>query len=351
MPYGSDNPDWKAELDQLYNAIRDAANNCGLLPNRADSLPGLDFVSTIFKRVRSAEAMIAVCSPDPKTCQSNPNVLYELGVAHALGRPALLLTTNSETLPADLRTKHALVYQPSELRTWQDLSNTIKIHLQEILNRTGDTFVDPEWHPHGIRAIKARHKMCLDEAFTHHFAVIVTFTENIRHFFQPIDNELPHLESYVREIYTQIDDIEEDKIALFNESWKRYVGAFEKAAEEIYGASLKRSEVVGPEYLSAVEDAFKFFEEQTATDIVISKAVAKAKSSYNLIKCALDRYPGRHNKIVGEYLTIGQYLATKLGIDITEFYAKIQQLKLDAQQVVLQSHNLMINLLIVFRKG
>ena len=42
----------------------------------------------------------------------NPNVMLEIGYARALKKPVLLLTSEPDTLPFDLRTQRALVYEP-----------------------------------------------------------------------------------------------------------------------------------------------------------------------------------------------------------------------------------------------
>ena len=43
----------------------------------------------------------------------NPNVMLEVGYARALGKPVLLLTDASDTLPFDFRTQRALLYKPA----------------------------------------------------------------------------------------------------------------------------------------------------------------------------------------------------------------------------------------------
>ena len=44
----------------------------------------------------------------------NPNVFYELGLAHALGKPSILLVQNIEDIPFDLRHLRIIVYSPTE---------------------------------------------------------------------------------------------------------------------------------------------------------------------------------------------------------------------------------------------
>ena len=51
---------------------------------------------------------------------NNANVFYELGMAHALGKPVLVLTQNMDEVPFDLQSRRILLYdtdKPEELQT------------------------------------------------------------------------------------------------------------------------------------------------------------------------------------------------------------------------------------------
>ncbi len=41
----------------------------------------------------------------------NPNVFYEVGIAHTLGKPVLLLSQSIEDVPFDLRHRRVLPYE------------------------------------------------------------------------------------------------------------------------------------------------------------------------------------------------------------------------------------------------
>jgi len=51
----------------------------------------------IFDSIRSCRLVIADCTG------ANPNVLYEIGLAHAIGTRVLLLTKNLKDVPFDIR--------------------------------------------------------------------------------------------------------------------------------------------------------------------------------------------------------------------------------------------------------
>ena len=49
----------------------------------------------------------------------NPNVFYELGLAHAAGKPAILLSSNEEDIPFDLRHVRVIYYE-TRMAGWED---------------------------------------------------------------------------------------------------------------------------------------------------------------------------------------------------------------------------------------
>lgn len=71
----------------------------GLKCERADEeVEPRPFLDKIRDFIRNADVIIADCSGN------NPNVLYELGIAHALGKPIILITRNSPNeAPSDIR--------------------------------------------------------------------------------------------------------------------------------------------------------------------------------------------------------------------------------------------------------
>jgi hypothetical protein len=84
------------------------------------------FPADIFEGLRAARVVVAVCSPlPPKSleatesaeapCTPNVNVLYEVGIAHALGKPTIILTTDTMAVPADLVSRHLLTYNRNDV--------------------------------------------------------------------------------------------------------------------------------------------------------------------------------------------------------------------------------------------
>lgn len=84
------------------------ADRCKLRPERGDDMFGSDVVmDDITKSIRRARLIIADLTG------RNPNVFYEVGIAHALNNQVLLMTQSIDDVPFDLRHRRALVYEYS----------------------------------------------------------------------------------------------------------------------------------------------------------------------------------------------------------------------------------------------
>jgi len=91
--------------------------------------PGVIF-QDMQREIAQADVVIAEITP------SNPNVFYELGYAHALGKPTILLAQRGVNLPFDIRSFRVVYYDDTiggKDRVEEDLST----HLDAILQSVG----------------------------------------------------------------------------------------------------------------------------------------------------------------------------------------------------------------------
>jgi len=89
---------FQPQFDPVYKTLRDVSKANGLRCRRADDIwenPAVmqDVVSLIDK------SKIVICDCTGR----NPNVFYEVGIAHTLGREVILITQSKEDIPFDLR--------------------------------------------------------------------------------------------------------------------------------------------------------------------------------------------------------------------------------------------------------
>jgi len=115
------------EFLPLYReAIKPAIDGAGLLSVRTDQLDLVgDVVGALHAAIRSSACGVAVISGN------NANVMYELGLAHAQGKPVLLLcekeagSTNLPELPYDLRHESVIPYSVHDLATLRESIRSI----------------------------------------------------------------------------------------------------------------------------------------------------------------------------------------------------------------------------------
>lgn len=87
-----------AGFDSVYETLRDTVQAAGLRCRRADDIwenPAV--IQDVVSLIDRSRVVIADCSG------RNPNVFYEIGIAHALGREVILITQSPEDIPFDLR--------------------------------------------------------------------------------------------------------------------------------------------------------------------------------------------------------------------------------------------------------
>lgn len=85
--------------------IRPAVEEAGLACLRADEVFSKPQIThDIWKQIRSCRLVVA------ELTGRNPNVLYELGLAHAIGKPAVIMTRNEADVPFDLKALRYLFY-------------------------------------------------------------------------------------------------------------------------------------------------------------------------------------------------------------------------------------------------
>lgn len=122
---------FSAVFDAVYaNVIRPAIEATGLSSVRADQIYSKpQIMADIWKALRSSRIVIAELS------DKNANVFYELGLAHAIGKPVIIITRNEQDVPFDLKALRYLFYDINN-PSWGDslkkvLTDMIRSLLEE----------------------------------------------------------------------------------------------------------------------------------------------------------------------------------------------------------------------------
>jgi hypothetical protein len=121
MPFSDD-------MNEVYDEIRGTALRCGATVARADDFVGRGVViRDVWTAICSAKLIIADCT------HRSPNVFYEIGLAHAIGTPVLLLTQDPSDAPFDVRHERLIQYSPARMR---DFRVALEVNIRYQLRQT-----------------------------------------------------------------------------------------------------------------------------------------------------------------------------------------------------------------------
>lgn len=116
-----------ARFDGVYRAIESACRAVGQNCRRADNIWNRDaIIDDIAELIDTSSVVICDCTG------KNPNVFYELGIAHTLGRQTILITGTEADVPFDVRHRRFLTYYGND-QGLADLEQHLTIRLQTIL--------------------------------------------------------------------------------------------------------------------------------------------------------------------------------------------------------------------------
>lgn len=113
----------------LYKRIiKPAVEDSGLECVRADevfSKPQITY--EIWNQVRACRLVLA------ELTGKNPNVLYELGLAHAIGKPSIIITRHKDDVPFDLRALRYLYYDTNDPFWGENLRQQITEMIRSVI--------------------------------------------------------------------------------------------------------------------------------------------------------------------------------------------------------------------------
>mgnify|MGYP001587936746 FL=1 len=113
-------------MEVFTHGIAPACEKAGFAAVRVDQLKGhFNINRKIIEHIFSSDAVIA------EITDKNPNVFYEMGVAHSIGNKTIMVAQNAKDLPFDIRNYRCLIYEQSETGL-QQLQKQIVESLQEL---------------------------------------------------------------------------------------------------------------------------------------------------------------------------------------------------------------------------
>ena len=125
----------REDLRNTFDVIESVAVYCGLKCVRADRIAqSHQITDDINRNIESARIVIADLSGN------NPNVFYEVGLAHGRDKRVVLMVQNETVVPFDLRGVRYLRYDPSDL-------NSLRTKLIDFL-KTSISTIPSNWNGH-----------------------------------------------------------------------------------------------------------------------------------------------------------------------------------------------------------
>jgi hypothetical protein len=112
---------------KAFDAIKSTVEELGLDCIKADDIwMNTTFIQDIFELIFTSRVVIADFSG------KNPNVFYEAGIAHTLGKTVIPITQSIDDVPSDLRHHRVLLYHPND-QGYRELAIEIKKRLQTLI--------------------------------------------------------------------------------------------------------------------------------------------------------------------------------------------------------------------------
>lgn len=127
---------FSGEFDNYYQEIlKPTIEECSLIAIRADEIYGIKpIMEDIAECIINADIIIA------DVTGRNPNVNYELGMAHALGKNVIIISQTIDDIPFDYRHIRAIIYQTKKANWAKLLQSELKHTINSISTDTSKSY-------------------------------------------------------------------------------------------------------------------------------------------------------------------------------------------------------------------
>jgi nucleoside 2-deoxyribosyltransferase len=135
-------------LDQVSGAIAEAVGSHDFKFNRVDLNPGRPkWTENVPEGIRKAAVVVAVINnKEGDSCRINANVAYELGLAHALGKPVIIIVDNcQDTHFSDIKHFNWLESHSNGEFRRKEFIKRLQNRLTTELNRLNEKYSHPLW--------------------------------------------------------------------------------------------------------------------------------------------------------------------------------------------------------------
>jgi hypothetical protein len=162
-------------FDSNYeNVIKPTIIQSGLTPIRGDEIFSANAImEDIWKNIATCRLLVA------ELTGQNPNVYYELGIAHTLDKPVILLIQKGEKLPFDISAIRAITYDTTESDWMEQFAKILKKTIASLLQGSGHE--RPYWKKYQTKkdkALRSLPQLKLEKTHAAFSDAIYSLTEN-----------------------------------------------------------------------------------------------------------------------------------------------------------------------------
>ncbi|MCI5209027.1 MAG: hypothetical protein D3910_09565 [Candidatus Electrothrix sp. ATG2] len=183
---------FEKKYNDIFAEIQDACNSLKYIAKRMDKgRSKVQAIPELFDKIKNSKLNIVVI-PDEGNI-NNPNVMYELGLSHAWGKPTLLIYFTSELpsqLPFNIATKQALKLE----RNAENITDKIQVAMMHLLEKQRENkknYIDPDWRDYDVYETNSvRHFLLQEEArlsLRYIFNLMISFQRQIVPLFYHLD--------------------------------------------------------------------------------------------------------------------------------------------------------------------
>jgi hypothetical protein len=118
---------------RVHDTVERALLDLNVELARLENVAGAPLTNVIIDFIRSSDFLVVDIT------RQNPNVFYELGFAHAMNKPTILIASTETTgeIPADLSGIQIFVYDPSNLR---ELGSYLRRAVQPLVSEAASRY-------------------------------------------------------------------------------------------------------------------------------------------------------------------------------------------------------------------
>jgi hypothetical protein len=126
------------EFDDIYKlGIKQSCADAGAYCERVDEqIFNESILERIYNQISKADVVIADMT------NRNPNVFYEVGYAHALGKTTILLTKNSDDIPFDLKHYPHIIYNNQIVKLKEELTTRVRWCVENEIDSSNELNID-----------------------------------------------------------------------------------------------------------------------------------------------------------------------------------------------------------------